>query len=164
MLGREVYFPLAGYAGTGFHTWPPSHIPQDNGSASASSQPAPCQKDVRRGVRRRHCSRVRWPRFPQLAFGPHPSRPRLRIRFFASGHMLKRRSAPRPAPTSAAQPRARQPPDSAQPLTRHGYVAGDLRGQGFERRKSLLRTQALDPFDLQFQSVDVSGEIEKMHL
>jgi hypothetical protein len=88
---------VAGYAGPGFHTWPAGHIPQDNGSESASSQPAPYQKDVRRGVRRRdrgqrptatkdpntkplrrrrsrHCSRVRWPRFPQLAPRPHPSR------------------------------------------------------------------------------------------
>ena len=46
MLDREVYFPLAGYAG-------------------------PLPKDVRRGVRRRHCSRARWPRFPHLA--PRPT-------------------------------------------------------------------------------------------
>ena len=45
-----------------------------HGSETASSHPAPCQKDVRRGVRRRDCSRVRWPRFPHLAFGPHRSR------------------------------------------------------------------------------------------
>ena len=32
------------------------------------------KNDVRKGVRRRYCSRVRWPRFPQLAFRPHPSR------------------------------------------------------------------------------------------
>jgi hypothetical protein len=44
---------VAGYAGPGFHNWPSGHIPQDNGSESASSQPAPYQKDVRRGVRRR---------------------------------------------------------------------------------------------------------------
>ena len=50
----------------------------------------------RRRRRRRHCSRVRWPRFPQLAFGPHPSRQWLRIRFFTSGPPPKRRSAPRP--------------------------------------------------------------------
>jgi hypothetical protein len=43
---------VAGYAGPGFHNWPAGHIPQDNGSESASSQPAPYQKDVRRGVRR----------------------------------------------------------------------------------------------------------------
>ena len=45
-------------------------------SSSASTKPViriP-KKHVRRDVRRRHCSRVRWPRFPQLAFGPHPSR------------------------------------------------------------------------------------------
>ena len=29
VLDREVYFPLAGYAGPGFHTWPSGHIPQD---------------------------------------------------------------------------------------------------------------------------------------
>jgi hypothetical protein len=111
---------VAGYAGPGFHTWPAGHIPQDNGSETASSQPVPCQKDVRRGVRRcdrgqrptatkdpntkplrrrrrRHCSRVRWPRFPQLAPRPHPSRQWLRIRFFASGPMPKRRSERRSA-------------------------------------------------------------------
>ena len=44
---------VAGHAGPGFHTWPSGHIPQDNGSETASPHPAPCQKDVRRGVRRR---------------------------------------------------------------------------------------------------------------
>ena len=29
MLDREVYFPLAGYAGPGFHTWSSGHIPQN---------------------------------------------------------------------------------------------------------------------------------------
>jgi hypothetical protein len=29
VLDREVCFPLAGYAGPGFHTWPSGHIPQD---------------------------------------------------------------------------------------------------------------------------------------
>jgi hypothetical protein len=29
VLDREVYFPLAGYADPGFHTWPSGHIPQD---------------------------------------------------------------------------------------------------------------------------------------
>ena len=71
--------------------------PSRHGSESASSQPAPCQKDVRRGVRRgdrgqrptatkdpnpeqrrrrpsRHCSWARRPRFPHLALRPHPSR------------------------------------------------------------------------------------------
>ena len=86
-----------GVAGPGFHTWPSGHIPQDNGSETAFSHPAPWQKDVRRGVRRgdrgqrptatndpdtkqlrrrqsRHCSWGRWPRFSQLALRPHPSR------------------------------------------------------------------------------------------
>jgi len=40
---------------------------------------------------------VRRPRFPHLAFGPHPSRQRLRIRLFASGHLPKRRSERRSA-------------------------------------------------------------------
>ena len=53
VLDWEVYFPLAGYAGPGFHNLPSGHIPQDNGSETASSHPAPWQKDVRRGVRRR---------------------------------------------------------------------------------------------------------------
>jgi hypothetical protein len=83
---------VAGYAGPGFHNWPSGHIPQDNGSESASSQPVPCQKGVRRRDRGqrptatknpnpkqrhwrpcRHCSRVRRPRFPHLAPRPHPS-------------------------------------------------------------------------------------------
>ena len=44
---------VAGSAGPGFHNWPSGHIPQDNGPESAFSHPVPCQKDVRRGVRRR---------------------------------------------------------------------------------------------------------------
>ena len=67
------------------------------GSETASPHPVPCEKDVRRGVRRRdrgqrptaivdpdpkplrrrqsrHCSRVRRPRFPHLALRPHPSK------------------------------------------------------------------------------------------
>ena len=35
---------VAGYAGPGFHNWPSGHIPQDNGSETASSHPVPCQK------------------------------------------------------------------------------------------------------------------------
>jgi hypothetical protein len=112
---------VAGYAGPGFHTWPAGHIPQDNGSETASSHPVPCQKDVRRDVRRgdrgqrptatkdpntkplrrrrrRHCSRVRRPRFPHVARRPHSSRQRLRIRFFAAGPIPKRRSERRSAP------------------------------------------------------------------
>ena len=48
MHSRKIWklfnFPLAGYASPGFHTWPPSHILQDNGSETASPHPAPCQK------------------------------------------------------------------------------------------------------------------------
>jgi hypothetical protein len=112
---------VAGYAGPGFHTWPSGHIPQANGSETASSHPVPCQK--RRSVRRsaprpgsatpatenpdpkplrrrqsRHCSRVRRPRFPQLALRPHPSKQWLRNRFSASGPIPKRRSERRSAP------------------------------------------------------------------
>ena len=29
MLDKEVYFPLSGYDGPGFHNWPSGHIPQD---------------------------------------------------------------------------------------------------------------------------------------
>ena len=39
---------VAGYAGPGFHIWPPGHIPQDYGSESAFTQPVTCSKDVRR--------------------------------------------------------------------------------------------------------------------
>ena len=52
----------------------------------------------------RHCSRVRRPRFPHLAPRPHPSRQRLRIRFFASGPMPKRRSVTRSERRSAPRP------------------------------------------------------------
>jgi hypothetical protein len=70
---------VAGHVGPGFHTWPAGHIHQDT--------------DPKRLRRRssRHCSRVRWPRFPHLALRPHPSRQWLRIRFDESGHILKRR-------------------------------------------------------------------------
>jgi hypothetical protein len=44
---------VAGDVGPGFHTWPPGHIPQDNGCETADSQPVPSQKVVRRNVRRR---------------------------------------------------------------------------------------------------------------
>ena len=33
---------VAGDADPGFHNWPPDHIPQNNGSESAASQPVPC--------------------------------------------------------------------------------------------------------------------------
>ena len=42
VLDWEVDFPLAGYADPGFNTWPSGHIPQDNGSESASSHPVTC--------------------------------------------------------------------------------------------------------------------------
>jgi len=90
----------------------PKPPPSRHGSESASPHPVPCQKNVRRGVRRRdrgqrptatenpdpkplrrrqsrRCSRVRWPRFPQLALRPHPSRQWLRNRFSTSGSMPK---------------------------------------------------------------------------
>ena len=45
---------VAGYVGPGFHNWPPGHIPQDNGSESASPHPRVGHgpKIVRRYVRR----------------------------------------------------------------------------------------------------------------
>ena len=94
---REVNFPLAGYAGPGFHTWPGSADVLVGEYETGDSHPVPGQKDVRRGVRRRdrgqrptatknpntkqrrrrrsrHCSWGRWPRFSHLALRPHPSR------------------------------------------------------------------------------------------
>ena len=53
VLDREVYFPLAGYAGPGFHTWPGSADVLVGEYETASPHPASCQKDVWRGVRRR---------------------------------------------------------------------------------------------------------------
>jgi hypothetical protein len=55
---------VAGYAGPGFHNWPPGHIPQDNGSESASPHPVPYQKDVRRRDRGQR---------PTATKEPHPS-------------------------------------------------------------------------------------------
>ena len=94
---------VAGDVGPGFHTWPPSHIPQDTDTNPLPrSRPSPLLKNrsERRSApppgsappatentriphpkpparrRRRHCSRGRWPRFPHLAPRPHPSRHR----------------------------------------------------------------------------------------
>ena len=67
--------------------------------------PVHCQKDVRRGVRRRHCSRVRWPRFPQLALRPHPSRHGSET---ASSH-------PAPMPKRRSERRSARRPGSANP-------------------------------------------------
>ena len=58
---------VAGGADPGFHIWPTGHINQDNGSESASSRPVPCQKDVRRDVRRRDRGQR-----PQLQKKPWP--------------------------------------------------------------------------------------------
>ena len=78
------------------HLAPKPH-PSRHGSETISPYPVHCQKDVRKGVRRRdrgqrptatenpktkqrrrrrrrRCSRVRRPRFPHLAPKPHPSR------------------------------------------------------------------------------------------
>jgi hypothetical protein len=143
---------VAGYVGPGFHTWPAGHIHQDadpkqprrrpsrhcsrvrwsrfphlalrphpsrHRSESASPQPVHCQKDVRKGVRRRdrgqrptatkdpnskqprrrpsrHCSRVRRPRFPHLALRPHPSSTGYETASPQPVPLPKRRSAPRP--------------------------------------------------------------------
>ena len=45
---REVNFPLAGYAGPGFHTWPGSADVLVGEYETGDSHPAPCQKGVRR--------------------------------------------------------------------------------------------------------------------
>ena len=80
---------------------------------------------------RGHCSRVRWPRFPHLAFGPHPSRPGSE---FASSHpvhcqkdvrrVVRRRDR-------GQRPTATKEPDP-KPLRRRGAaaVAGHA-GPGF---------------------------------
>ena len=65
-----------------------------------------------------HCSRVRRPRFPQLALRPHPSRQWLRIRFSASGPLPKRRSAPRPGSATHGY---RRPVAHAPLPSGHGY-------------------------------------------
>jgi hypothetical protein len=113
---------VAGYAGPGFYNWPSGHIPEDTAPkpllrirplpkrcSARRSAPRPgsathgykrSESETTAQAGRRHCSRVRWPRFLQLALRPHPSRQWLRNRFFASGPMAKRRSergsAPRP--------------------------------------------------------------------
>jgi hypothetical protein len=53
VLDREVDFPLAGYVGPGFHTWPSGHIPQDTAPNPLLRSRPTAKKDVRRGVRRR---------------------------------------------------------------------------------------------------------------
>ena len=105
-------------------------------SSSASTKPViPIpKKDVRRDVWRRdrgqrptatkdpntkqrrrrpsrHCSRVRRPRFPHLAFGPHPSRQWLRNRFSADGPIPNRRSERRSAPRPGSATPATENPD-----------------------------------------------------
>jgi hypothetical protein len=62
---------VAGYVGPGFHTWPGSADVLVGEYETGDSHP---KKHVRRGVRRRHCSRGRWARFPHLALRPHPSK------------------------------------------------------------------------------------------
>ena len=49
VLDWEVYFPLAGCAGPGFHTWPGSADVLVGEYETASPHPVPWQKDVRRG-------------------------------------------------------------------------------------------------------------------
>jgi hypothetical protein len=44
VLDREVDFPLAGYAGPGFHTWPSGHIPQDTDPNPRPRIRSPTQK------------------------------------------------------------------------------------------------------------------------
>ena len=94
--------------------------PSRHGSESASPQPAPCQKDVRKGVR--HRDRGQRPQLQKIrirnrgaggkaatvagyagpGFHTWPSatslKTRLRIRFSAAGPMPKKRSARRSAP------------------------------------------------------------------
>jgi hypothetical protein len=69
---------VAGHVGPGFHNWPPGHTPQNTDSnpllrSRSTATEDPHTKQPRRR-RRRHCSRVRWPRFPHLAPRPHPSK------------------------------------------------------------------------------------------
>ena len=82
---------VAGYAGPGFHNWPSSHILQDTAPNPLPRSRSPLKKrsaprpgSATHGYRNpntkpprrrpsRHCSRVRWPRFPHLALRPHRS-------------------------------------------------------------------------------------------
>ena len=96
VLDWEVYFPLAGSAGPGFHNWPQATSlktrlrnrfsasgPMSKRRSERRSAPRPGSathgykrtgSETAAQAGRRRCSRVRWPRFSQLAFGPHPSR------------------------------------------------------------------------------------------
>ena len=78
---------VAGYVGPGFHNWPSSHIPQDNGSESASPQPAPCQKNVRRRDRGQRPTATKDPKTKRLRrYVNFPTRANGTMTFPVSGH------------------------------------------------------------------------------
>jgi hypothetical protein len=60
----------------GWYAMPHQGMRSKTGSTLRQNAFEPHSKDVRRNIRcaaRRHCSRVRWPRFPHLAIRPHRS-------------------------------------------------------------------------------------------
>ena len=141
---------VAGYGGPGLHTWPPGHIPQDNSSESAFTQPGTCSKDVRRCDRgqrptatedpntkqrhrrqRRHCSWGRWPRFPQLAPRPHPSRHGYESAFTLPVTCQKsvRRNVRRR--DRGQRPTATKNPNPKQPRRRQSRAVAGYAGPGF---------------------------------
>ena len=75
---------VAGYAGPGFHNWPGSADVLVGESESASPHPVPCQKNVRRGVRRRTVAGYAGPGFHTWPSGHIPQdtapKPLLRLR------------------------------------------------------------------------------------
>jgi hypothetical protein len=142
---------VAGYVGTGFHNWPPSHIPQDNGSETAASHRSPCQKDVRRGVRRRDRGQP-----PTATEDPDPKQLRRRdaatvagyagpgFHNWPSGHIDQTRDRKRhrslcpngATHTSPGQRPGNRIPENRCVLKEHriGEVGGDVRGAENWRR------------------------------
>ena len=120
-----------------------------------SATPATVDPNPKRRRRRpsRHCSRVRWPRFPHLAPMPHPSRHWLRIRLDESAfRLISRPHAPptAPAPQRLLQLASRAPVQGAQCLaykgraaqhTRHPLTSQNSRRAGAQRSRERSRVR-----------------------
>ena len=97
-----------------------------------SATPATVDPNTKQLRRRpsRHCSRVRWPRFPHLAPRPHPSRQWLRIRLDESAFRLISRPH---APPTAPAPQT--------PHTRHPLTSQNPRRAGAQRSQECFRVR-----------------------
>ena len=102
-------------------------VPRPGSATPATVDPNP--KQLRRRPSR-HCSRVRWPRFPHLAPMPHPSRQWLRIRLDESAFRLI--SRPHAPPTA---------PALQTPHTRHALTSQNSRRAGAQRSQECSRAR-----------------------